>query len=134
MLCRQVGRAVPTAARQPLAQAGFGDLRPADNAVLLQLWPGGRRITEMAGALGLTKQSVKLLVDHLEARGYVRRKPDPSDARAKRVELSPRGRRAAAFSVRVAVGFEDQFHALLGDERLLETKAALRLILEGLGS
>ena len=36
------------------------------------------------------------MVDDLEARGYVRRVPDPADARAKLVRLTARGRRAAA--------------------------------------
>ncbi len=55
------------------------------------------------------------VVDDLEARGYVRRVPDPSDARAKLVRLTARGRRAAAECRRAVQSLDQRTKRLLGD-------------------
>src|SRR3954449_9872138 len=61
-----------------LAQAGFDDLRPAHTAVFQHISADGSRLTELADRAQITKQSMGYLVDHLEERGYVERRPDPS--------------------------------------------------------
>ena len=48
----------------------------------------------MAAKAGITKQAVGQLVDELEAMGYVQRVPDPTDARARLVVYTDRGRAA----------------------------------------
>lgn len=48
-------------------------------------------ITELARALGLDRSSVSGLVDRTEARGLVRREPNPDDARSVHVTLSSLG-------------------------------------------
>jgi DNA-binding MarR family transcriptional regulator len=55
------------------------------------------------------------VVDDLEARGYVRRVPDPSDARAKLVRLTARGRRAAAECRRAVQSLDQRTKRRLGD-------------------
>jgi DNA-binding MarR family transcriptional regulator len=72
-------------------RAGFNDIHPAQLSVLRNLWPQGRRITELANRAGITKASVIYLVDQLQQRGYVERVPDASDGRATLVQLSERG-------------------------------------------
>jgi DNA-binding MarR family transcriptional regulator len=51
----------------------------------------GRRVTELAAWMGMTKQSMHELIVHLERTGYVRREPDPSDSRARLIRLTNRG-------------------------------------------
>lgn len=51
---------------------------------------------ELAERLGADPPYVTLMVDDLEKRGLVRRKPHPTDRRAKLVELTASGRAAAA--------------------------------------
>jgi len=75
-----------------LARAGFGDLRPAHFTVFQHLPLQGLRLTALAEAALLTKQSMGYLVDDLEGLGYVDRAPDPTDRRAKMVRLTTRGR------------------------------------------
>jgi DNA-binding MarR family transcriptional regulator len=99
--------------------ATFPDLRPAHFIVfqLIELPPGGSRLTELADRARMTKPSMLELVDGLEQRGYVERTPDASDRRAKIIRLTPRGLAA----------FEGGFHAVndlqadwarrLGDDR-----------------
>ncbi|MGR3466255.1 MAG: MarR family winged helix-turn-helix transcriptional regulator [Shimia sp.] len=50
---------------------------------------GPRKPGEIAAHLGLTSGSVSSLLARLEARGFAVRKPDPTDGRARRVEMTP---------------------------------------------
>jgi DNA-binding MarR family transcriptional regulator len=65
----------------------------------------------------MTKQGMMLLVDDLEQRGYVRRVPDPEDARAKAVRLTARGRRFVAEARRSVAAVEARARRELGDRR-----------------
>jgi DNA-binding MarR family transcriptional regulator len=60
--------------------------------VLRSLFERPRRITELAAAEGVTQPAITLLVNRLEERGWVERAPDPTDARAVLVGLTPHGR------------------------------------------
>src|SRR4029453_10480151 len=80
-----------------LGERGYPDLRPGHAALFLSVHrPSGSRLTDLAEQTRLTKQAMMSMVDDLESRGYVRRVPDPQDARAKLVRLTPHGRRAPA--------------------------------------
>jgi DNA-binding MarR family transcriptional regulator len=74
-----------------LAENGFADLNPRHAAVLAYLDEDGVRATELARLSGRNKQIVGRLVDELEELGYVERRPDPSDRRAKLVVPTERG-------------------------------------------
>src|SRR5947208_1068315 len=76
---------------QGLAEAGFDDLRPAHTAVFQHIDPEGSRLTDLAERAQITKQSMGYLVDYLEQRGYLERRPDPGDRRAALVCLTERG-------------------------------------------
>jgi DNA-binding MarR family transcriptional regulator len=76
-----------------LHDAGFDDIVPRHGAVLAYLRPEGVRATDLARLSGQLKQVVGVIVDDLEALGYVKRKPDPADRRAKLVVPTARGRR-----------------------------------------
>lgn len=77
---------------EKLAARGYGDVRLAHFTAFAHLPPEGLRLTDLAEAAFLTKQSMGYLVDELEARGYMERLPDPADRRAKVVRLTARGR------------------------------------------
>jgi DNA-binding MarR family transcriptional regulator len=101
-----------------LEERGFPDLRPGHAALFLTIdRRSGSRLSDLAEHVRLTKQGMMLLVDDLESRGYVRRVPDPSDARAKLVRLTARGRRAAAECRRAIQGLEQRVRRQLGDRR-----------------
>ena len=74
-----------------LAEAGFDDIRPAHTAVFQHIKADGSRLSELAQRAQLTKQSMGYLVDYLEERGYVERRPDPTDRRASLILLTERG-------------------------------------------
>ena len=50
--------------------------------------------TELAEIMEVGKVTIGGLIDHLEAAGYVERRPDPNDRRAKRVVITQKGREA----------------------------------------
>jgi DNA-binding MarR family transcriptional regulator len=52
----------------------------------------GTRLTELAARADMTHQSTSELVAGMERRGWVQRRPDPTDHRARLVCLTPAGR------------------------------------------
>ncbi len=101
-----------------VADAGFGDLRPAHLAVFQHGAPGGSRITEIAERAQLAKPSIVYLVNDLEALGYVERVADPTDGRARLVRLTTRGREAQEAGRDGIARIEAEWAELLGAERL----------------
>ena len=76
----------------------------------------GARLTELAQAAGLTKQSMGDLVDQCEAWGLVTREPDARDARVRHIVFTPAGLDwLAAFQAAVTQA-EAEFRAAVGDE------------------
>ncbi len=111
-------RALASELDSDLADRGFPDVRPGHAAVFLGVdRRSGSRLTDLAEHVRLTKQGMMAMVDDLEARGYVRRVPDPNDARAKLVRLTARGRRAAAECRRAVQSVEQRTRRQLGDRR-----------------
>lgn len=101
-----------------LAERGYEELRPGHAAVFLHVdRRGGTRLTELAARARITKQGMMLAVDDLESRGLVRRVEDPTDARAKIVRLTARGRSAAAEYRRAVQAVEQRARRQLGDRR-----------------
>ncbi len=111
-----------------LHMAGFEDIRPAHLSVLRNLWPAGRRISELATCAGIVKASVVYLVDQLEERGYVERVPDSSDGRATLVQLSERGWAVHQVARRVVQCVQEEWTRAVGQsemEAFLTTLARL---------
>ncbi|MGA9370423.1 MAG: MarR family transcriptional regulator [Solirubrobacterales bacterium] len=74
-----------------LARDGYDDLHPRHEAVLAYLDEDGIRATELARLSGRHKQIVGRIVDELEDLGYVERRADPDDRRAKLIFPTDRG-------------------------------------------
>ena len=74
-------------------QHGVGlDLQQYDVMLHVSEGDGGRRMTDLAEAVVLSKSGLTSLVDRMEAAGLLERRPDPDDRRATRVVLSDAGR------------------------------------------
>jgi DNA-binding MarR family transcriptional regulator len=63
--------------------------------VFENLDPGGTRLTELAARAGITRQPMTKLVSVLKQQGYLERRPDPSDGRARIVRPTLTGRQMA---------------------------------------
>ena len=120
------------ALRQVLAgleTAGFGDVRPAHFTVFQHMPPEGMRLTALADAALLTKQTMGYLVDDLEALGYVERVPDPTDRRAKLVRLTARGWEVDRTVREVIKQVEADWAQRLGEEEYRHLTRLLRALI-----
>jgi DNA-binding MarR family transcriptional regulator len=111
-----------------LAEAGFTGLRPTHNAVLRFLDEDGTRASELARRSGLTRQALTQIVDDLEQLGYVTRRDDPVDRRAKLVGYTERGRDAFRASRGIIADLERDVRRRLGPERYEHLRDALALL------
>jgi DNA-binding MarR family transcriptional regulator len=113
-----------------LAGDGYSDFRPAHNQVLQHLPPEGARLSELASAANITKQSMMQLVDSLEQGGYLRRRPDPTDGRA--FILLPTARAQSVYQiVHETIGqVEKEWAARIGKKRFDALVADLRSLCE----
>src|SRR6202008_5170932 len=80
--------------RAAFAAAGLDGIRPAQAVALVPLAAGGLPASDLADRLRVSRQAVAQAVAALERHDYIIRGPHPSDARARIIELTPRGRQA----------------------------------------
>ncbi len=113
-----------------LANAGFDDFTTAQARVFQRIGPKGTRLTELAQAAQVTKQTAGFLVDQLERAGYVERTTDPSDGRARLVRITPRGARTIPIGAAVIADIEAEWTAQLGPEQMACLRATLTALRE----
>ena len=114
LLCFIVQRAMEDRVLADIAAAGFDDVTIAQARVLARVSSKGTRITELAERARVSKQTVTFMVDQLERAGYVRRVPDPSDARARLVVFADRGLAAQEVARRTEAVVQEEWTCHLG--------------------
>jgi len=108
-----------------LQAAGFTDLADAHMAVLRYPGPQGRRPSDLAAELGMSKQAVNYLLGALERAGYLRRADDPDDRRSRRVELTERGEQVRQTIRATVAAVEAELAAELGDRAFAQLRELL---------
>jgi DNA-binding MarR family transcriptional regulator len=106
------------------------DIQLNQARVFQRIAPGGSRLAELAEAAQLSKQTVGSIVDQLEAAGYVRRGPDPRDARARLVTVTAKGQELIRLSIPVVEEIEAAWEAHLGRTRTRQLREALESLRE----
>jgi DNA-binding MarR family transcriptional regulator len=109
--------------------AGFPQ-KPAHSAVFAQISPEGSRLTDLARAANMSPQAMGELVDELEDLGYVVRRPDPRDRRAKLIVLTPKGHDCIAAGVVTIDGIEKDITATIGERGHRELRRLLTRLLD----
>src|SRR6201992_1563706 len=109
--------------RAPFAAAGLDGIRPAQSVALVPLAAGGLHASDLADRLRVSRQAVAQAITGLERHGYVSRVPDPDDARARIIELTPRGREALRVMRSNAVNLEKRWQDVLGGAGAGERRA-----------
>lgn len=107
-----------------LREAGF-EATVAQFRLAARIDEDGSRLTDLARAAQVTKQTAGFLVDQLERDGYVERHPDPADARARLVKLAPRGRAAQQAARQAEQRLDAEWAEILGGDGALALRDSL---------
>ena len=130
LLCFIVYRGMEDRVLRDLAAAGFEDLTVAQGRVFARIGPKGTRVSELAEQARVTKQTAGFLVDQLERAGYVRREPDPTDARARLVVIADRGLAAVEVARRTEAEVQAEWTRHLGRRATAQVHQALTRLRE----
>lgn len=124
-LLRLPWEAVQRRMLERLHERGFADFEAAHLIVFQYPGPQAMRPSELAARLRVSKQALNYLLGQLESLGYLKRQPDPSDLRSKRVILTKRGTSAIGV-IREAVGeMETTWAQQLGPRRFAQLRSLL---------
>jgi len=126
-LLRVCHRAVVLRLEEGFRAAG---LAPLQGAVTQPLWaePRGLRLTDLARRAGITKQSMGELAAAMEKAGYVEGVADPSDARARLLRLTPKGRSAGRLARKLVREVELEWTEVVGAARIDALRETLAIV------
>jgi DNA-binding MarR family transcriptional regulator len=113
------------ALRSAMAASGFDDLGRSDGYVLRALHGNPLTVSALAERLDVTKQGAAQIVDDMVARGYVERRPSPTDRRSRPLFLTDRGQRALATARR----FHRRYERGLVRDHGVDALTAVRTVL-----
>jgi DNA-binding MarR family transcriptional regulator len=85
---------------------------------------------ELGAAMGIDPSTMVSLIDQLEAAGLAKRRPRPTDRRAREVVITPKGRRALKRARQLAVDVEDDVLGGLSDAERRQLLALLQRALD----
>jgi DNA-binding MarR family transcriptional regulator len=91
----------------------FLDIRFAHLQVWGNVGINGIRLTELADRANLGLPACSELVNELQDAGYLERRPDPSDGRAKLIFPTPKGRQVLAMAGRLVADLEQRWRERL---------------------
>ena len=115
-----------------LEAAGHEGLTHLHGAVIAHLDEKGTRATELARRSGRHKQVIGRIVDELETLGYVERRPDEGDRRAKLVVPTERGREVMRLSDEIIADIERSEADKLGEAAYEDFIQALHAVVGSL--
>ena len=110
-------------------EAGYTNLRPSHLQVFGNIDWTGTRLTDLAARATMTRPSMLELVDELEHAGYLERRPDDRDGRAKLICLTRDGRRVVVQALRAVRHIESMYAAEVGAARFEEACLTLQELL-----
>jgi DNA-binding MarR family transcriptional regulator len=115
-----------------LEAAGYDDLKRAHGSVIAHLDQAGTRATELARRSGRHRQVIGRIIDELEHLGYVERRPEIEDRRAKLVVPTKRGRRVMRLSDEIINDIERRLSGVLGRATYAEFNRSLSTVVAAL--
>jgi DNA-binding MarR family transcriptional regulator len=115
-----------------LQAAGLDGIRAPHANVIPFVPADGIQVSELARAASMRKQSMAEAVEQLERAGYVERRPDPRDRRARLVFLTERGHQVRSVAVAAGRRVEADWAGLTSPEEIAALRATLLRLLERL--
>jgi DNA-binding MarR family transcriptional regulator len=116
----------------PGEERGYTDLREPHMHVFGNVGIDGIRLTELAARAQLGLATMSELVTELERSGYLERRPDPADGRARLIYPTPRGRQLLADAGDRVAEIEQHWAEVVGREEFERTCRVLARLLEAL--
>ncbi|MGV9709706.1 MarR family winged helix-turn-helix transcriptional regulator [Gordonia sp. NPDC003424] len=116
----------------PRAAAGYGDIRDPHMQIFGNIRIGGIRLTELASRAQLSLAATSELVNDLEHLGYLTRRPDPADGRAKLIDLTTRGQELMREAGGRVADIESRWAATVGDTEYARMCATMQRLLDAL--
>lgn len=95
---------------------GYGDIRGPHLQITGNVGIRGIRLTELASRSQLSLATTSELVSDLERLGYLERRPDPHDGRARLIFPTPRGRQTLDHAGDRVAEIEQRWGGLVGAE------------------
>lgn len=96
---------------------GYGDIRAAHLQIFGNVGIDGIRLTDLAARAQLSRATASEFVTELQELGYLERRPDPADGRAKLIFPTARGRRALDDAGKRVAEIETYWSSLVGESR-----------------
>ena len=112
-----------------LTHKGFNDVTPGNFNVMRHLNPEGMHMSELAKDAQISKQALGKMIKDVEQKGYVEIVPDPSDARAKYVRFTTRGKKLIDLAIKVVADIEMQYQSMLGKHNYNKLRQSVEHIL-----
>ena len=117
---------------EPAAGHGYPDLREPHLHIFGNVGVDGIRLTDLAGRAQLSLATVSELVSNLQDLGYLERRADGTDKRAKLIFPTPRGRQALDDAGDRVAQIEEHWSQIVGPERFADTCRTLQDLLDAL--
>jgi DNA-binding MarR family transcriptional regulator len=112
-----------------LAEEGFGDIRPHHANVFTFVPTEGIQVSELVKLAHMRKQSMTQTVEELEKLGYIERRPDPYDKRARLVFLTERGKKVRPIASAAGKVVDQHWADLTSIEEIEALRATLGSVL-----
>jgi DNA-binding MarR family transcriptional regulator len=116
----------------PHVERGYGDIRDPHLQIFGNIRTGSIRLTTLAARAQLSLAATSELVNDLAALGYLTRRPDPQDGRAKLIELTDRGRALLADAGQRVADIETHWADLVGDTDFTHMCSTMQRLLDAL--
>lgn len=112
--------------------AGYDDLSPAHVSMIRYPSLHGLRPTDVAIQMHMSKQAVNDLLAGLEQRGYLTRVPDPTDRRARMIQLTDKGLAMERVAAACSQAAEDELTELVGSKQVENVRQSMRVVIDRL--
>lgn len=117
---------------EPASEAGYPDIRVPHLQIFGNLDVAGIRLTALAGRAQLSLAATSELVNELQDLGYLARKPDVTDRRAKLIVPTAHGRQALRDARDRVAEIEQHWSGLVGPDHFATTCRTLQALLDTL--
>jgi DNA-binding MarR family transcriptional regulator len=118
----------------PAADHGYADLREPHLQIFGNIGIHGTRLTELASRAQLSLAATSELVNELQELGYLERRPDSTDGRAKLIFPTAHGRRALDDAGNRVAEIEGHWADIVGRESFGDACRTLQQILDALAA